>query len=252
VRLWGIDSDETLARIRAMRAAPPGLASGGKRRQVFSSAIEQFDELLVASRHVGPATSPSTLFYSFSQAGRAIAAAHVPDETWEAHVHGLSVKISSRVLGEVVIEPNVAGRSDLFAVVSSAVGSPLVTSPITLSAAWAAVPSLWSTPGLGREEVPAVLVEADAPSAEWTGRIWGLLAEDLPEGGEATAVLRQRLSRYPGADDVHVVRVVPRGTVRADEPGAFVSWPAAKGGNRALAEVAPPLIAGGAHFCALD
>lgn len=246
--LWGVDPDETLAHIRAMRADPPALARRGKRRQVFGSALEQFDELLLASRHVGPATSPITLFYSLSQAGRAIAAAHYPDRGWEAHGHGLGIKISSHALGEVVIEPSGQGDSDLFSIVSTAVGSPRLRAPTTLSAAWAAVPNLWLRPELGHGEAVAVLVERDSPSAEWSGRIWGPLAGDLPDGPDATHILRQRLRPYPGADDVQVLRVLPRGALRPEEPGVFVSWPATGGDRRDLADVAPPFIAGGAHF----
>ncbi len=230
-----------------MRARPPGLAVRGKRREVFGSALEQFDELLSASRHVGPAASPITLFYSLSQAGRAIGAAHVEGEAWQARGHGLGVKIRRQTLGEVVIEPNAPGRRDLFSIVSSAVGSVPLTSSTTLSAVWAAVPSLWVEPGLGRGEAVALRVEADAPSAEWTGRIWGHLADDLPDGAGATTILRERLAPYPGADDAEVIRVVPRGEMRED-PGAFVSWPKPGGGNRSLTEVAPPLISGGASY----
>jgi hypothetical protein len=61
-------------------------------------------------------------------------------------------------------------------------------------------------------------------------------------------VLRERLAPYPGAEGVDVVRVVARGAVRRDEPGAFVSWSDLAGSTRALDDVAPPFIAGGGNY----
>jgi hypothetical protein len=249
VALWGIDPEEDLARVRALRAYPPGFAARGKRRRVFGSALEQFEQLLAASHHVGPATAPITLFYSLSQAGRAIAAAHISDtRRWELRGHGLEVKVKEQTLGETVIEPKAQAGRDSFSVVATAVGSARITSSTTLSAAWAAVPGVWITPGLGQGEAPALLVEPEASGMEWVGRIWGDFADALPHGEQASTLLRERLARYPGAEGVDVIRVVPRGEMRRDEPGAFVSWRDPEGSARPLEEVAPPFIPGGANY----
>lgn len=79
-------------RIRGLRAAPPLLAEEGDRRRVFGAALQQSEELFEASAAAGVASKPVPLFYALSQAGRAIAAAHNPDETWRIFGHGLNVR----------------------------------------------------------------------------------------------------------------------------------------------------------------
>jgi len=82
---------DALARVRALRANPPGLAATDpKRRAVFGAALEQFEQLLGAAEVSGPASAPLPLFYALSQAGRAIAAARLPDhQRWDFTGHGL-------------------------------------------------------------------------------------------------------------------------------------------------------------------
>ncbi|WP_394798281.1 YaaC family protein [Streptomyces albidoflavus] len=61
--------------LRELRAAPPGRATSGSRQKLFSSALEQSEQLFTAAGSVGPASRPLVLFYGLSQAGRAIAPA---------------------------------------------------------------------------------------------------------------------------------------------------------------------------------
>lgn len=56
----------------------------------FGAALEQFEQLLGAAEVSGPASAPLPLFYALSQAGRAIAAARLPDhQRWDFTGHGL-------------------------------------------------------------------------------------------------------------------------------------------------------------------
>lgn len=85
----------------------PGLAREDEdRRRVFGSALEQFDQLLVAAEAVGPATAPIPLFYAFSQGGRAFAAARVTGEEWRPRTHGLSVGDPGTSIGDTVLTPS--------------------------------------------------------------------------------------------------------------------------------------------------
>jgi hypothetical protein len=61
--------------LRVLRAQPPGGVNSDERRAVFTAALEQSEQLMRAARDVGYAARPLPLFYSLSQAGRAIAAA---------------------------------------------------------------------------------------------------------------------------------------------------------------------------------
>jgi hypothetical protein len=79
---------ETFFFIRRTRADPPGSASEPERRGTYAMALEQFEELLGAAENASPAVRPLPLFYAVSQAGRAIAAADLPD-AWKLHGHGL-------------------------------------------------------------------------------------------------------------------------------------------------------------------
>src|SRR5438067_921789 len=80
--------------IRSLRSSPPGLAAdkGRRRREVFQSALQQAEELWEAARVVGYASRPLPLFYSLSQATRAICAAWLErDGAWIPQGHGLAV-----------------------------------------------------------------------------------------------------------------------------------------------------------------
>lgn len=130
--------------IRASRAAPPGLAEQSERRLVYSSALVQFEELMVAARAASPQTLPLSLFYALSQAGRAIAAARLEGE-WRLQGHGLkSTRLDSPDLREVRIEavPSAKGRPDAFSAVSRAIGSEMPTAPLDLEQLWASLPVL--------------------------------------------------------------------------------------------------------------
>jgi hypothetical protein len=134
-------------RIRVLRAQPPARVEG-ERAGVFVSGIEQAEQLMNAAADVGPAASPLLLFYALSQAGRAIAAAHL-DDPWRLSGHGLKLPApgdpSAGLLHRVVKPENgegSKGRRQSFAGVAEATGSGQLSSPLELGAVWAAIPEL--------------------------------------------------------------------------------------------------------------
>jgi hypothetical protein len=88
------------------------------------------------------------LFYALSQAGRAIAAAHL-DDPWRLSGHGLKAPAPgdpSAGLLHRVVKPEHGegskGRRQSFAGVAEATGSGQISSALELGAVWAAIPEL--------------------------------------------------------------------------------------------------------------
>jgi hypothetical protein len=137
--------------IRLLRARPPTGVNTQERLGVFTSALEQAEQLMRAAERVGPAAQPLPLFYSLSQAGRAIAAAKIADDQWRLAGHGLRVpdnRLELRILRRTV-EPQTPsksavamGRRDSFAGTAEAVGSGQLSAPVDLGAIWCAIPEL--------------------------------------------------------------------------------------------------------------
>lgn len=92
--------------LRQLRAAPPGYAAQGSRKDMFSAALEQTEQLFAAASTVGPASRPMLLYYGVNQAGRALAAcAPVPKSESVLHGHGLFVdKKDQPDIGEVTVQ----------------------------------------------------------------------------------------------------------------------------------------------------
>jgi hypothetical protein len=131
--------------IRLLRARPPQRVRGDDERlAVFVAALEQAEQLMRAAEAVGPAARPLPLFYSLSQAGRAIAAARLKDK-WRLAGHGLEAKGDSAQLLRRCVSPkprNRGDRQDSLSGVALSVGSDLLTKPVELGAIWAAMPDL--------------------------------------------------------------------------------------------------------------
>lgn len=246
MRFLGIDPERDRPRIQALRAKPPGRASGNRaRRRVFSAALEQFDELWKAAGAVGPPVSPILLYYALSQGGRAVAAARVGSGDWQASGHGLSIRASSKAIGELSIEPH-PGASHSFGVFCDAIGSPQLTSPVRLADMWAAVPGFERVDGLGADATPPLQLEAISagPEARPTNALLrGDLAADLPsDADEAARALSLRLADYPGATHgLCVEPPVPRQAEshrRHEGPSVEVYWRADEGTIKPLHDVA--------------
>ena len=137
-----------MARLRATRASPPGLvATEDDRRETYSAALQQFDELLLAASTVSPISRPLPLYYAVHQAGKAIAAALVPGD-WSSigHGHGLGqdrdapVQWQANILAYRVIPL----RRGIFRAVASALGNEQLTGSVEVGALWAALPEVSS------------------------------------------------------------------------------------------------------------
>jgi hypothetical protein len=91
------------------------------------------------------AAKPLPLFYSVSQAGRAIAAAHSTGQ-WVLRGHGLQVAVGDEraLLNTKVAPGGAAGNS--FVGVATATGSPVLRGGAELGALWAANPDLLDVP----------------------------------------------------------------------------------------------------------
>lgn len=138
--------DWALQAIRATRADPPGKADKGSRRALYGAALQQFDELIEASRTAGHASRPLPLFYALSQAGRAIVAAH--GSSGRISSHGLAEDRNTRspdALERAVVRSR--SRDDALTAVCEALQLPdpfgsqnVQPSAISIGAAWAALP----------------------------------------------------------------------------------------------------------------
>lgn len=130
--------------IRELRATPTGgAASDDERRKTFAAALRQAEELADAAKVVGYAAKPLPLFYSLSQAGRAIAAAHLPSD-WMLHHHGIGFDspASTSFLTNQVTPSYRTKKIGSFGGVLAAIGSPRLIGAATLGELWAANPDL--------------------------------------------------------------------------------------------------------------
>jgi len=132
--------------IRATRADPPGKAGKGSRRALYGAALQQFDELIEASRTAGHASRPLPLFYALSQAGRAIVAAYGPSGRISSHGLAEDRSVQSRdVLDRAVIRRRSADDALTSVCEALHIADPFGSlevqpPPISLGAAWAALP----------------------------------------------------------------------------------------------------------------
>jgi hypothetical protein len=220
-----------------LRARPPARIED-ERAGVFVSALEQSEQLMRAAVNVGPAASPLPLFYAVSQAGRAIAAAHLVDP-WRLSGHGIKAPGAadpSAGLLRRIVKPDGGetphGRRQSFAGVAEAIGSGQLTADLELGAVWAAIPELMvplPQPPLADETWvrplrvfrpmfdPAHQMLADMRPLE-------LLIDGLPPEADLETLL-QRLGDYPAAEgafmwhtqgmseDSLVTQIGPTGTV---------------------------------------
>lgn len=255
--------------IRMLRARPPGLACGDDdRRAVFAAALEQSEQLMRAAAAVGYAARPLPLFYSLSQAGRAIAAARLSGSAWRLMSHGLDdpPQVEAGDLMRRRIEPRpaderllTADRRDAFAAVAEAVGSDTLTGPIELGEVWAAIPDLIPQapqipnpdPGWRR---PLVVFERswdEDPHAVTLDmyRPLSMLVAGLPPGANAEQLFEE-LSRYPAVHGAHIwtdphlgeegtASQVVRGYSPHGQECPRIVWPGSRSRHPRFDEVAP-------------
>jgi hypothetical protein len=159
-------TSDALFRIRATRANPPGLARG-ERAATYGAALAQFDELMTAARASGPASRPLPLFYALSQAGRAIAAAHLTDP-WRLEGHGLNAPDLAYEILDVPVRvddrPSKNGNLKSFIGVAQATRSP-VPVRLALGELWASLPEAFELLP-ERPEIVPLLVAPTVPSGK--------------------------------------------------------------------------------------
>ena len=236
-----------------------------ERLSVFVAALEQAEQLMNAASAVGPAARPLPLFYSLSQAGRAIAAARLSDR-WRLAGHGLSAP--PKEVGDVtelVLHPRAEAKSmtgsdrrSSFAGVAKAIGSDGLTGEVQLGEVWAAVPDmiepLHQIPGLHGWRRPLQVFGDDWHTDLSTRSAMGdraplqMLVSGLPEPHRASVQdILDALAHYPVANDVAVLLITGDGTQPEDVRGDWapngelcpvVQW---KGRNALeIDTVAPP------------
>ena len=131
--------------IRAFRYQGPGRANRGRRRAVFSSALEQAEQLFDAADTIGYAARPILLFYGLSQAGRAIAAASTvaDNNTYTLVGHGIKVPGLSQhpPLHELNVVDDV-GSSGSFIQLAELLRSGTLPEGASLGQLWATIPDL--------------------------------------------------------------------------------------------------------------
>lgn len=139
-------SSESLFGIRASRASPPPgfAADDDERHLVYGAALAQFDELIAAATAAGPASRPLPLFYTLSQAGRAIAAAHAGNP-WRLNGHGLSAtELAVPVLDVVVTRKTGKDTrsADSVTGVACATRSEVFAEGATIGELWCSLPEV--------------------------------------------------------------------------------------------------------------
>jgi hypothetical protein len=145
--------------IQALRAEPTGVAArDADRKKTFRAALRQAEELAEAAEVVSYAAKPIQLFYSLSQAGRALAAARSP-HPWMLRSHGLECQSAGMNVLAATVDP-VGGTQAAFQTITAAAGSPALAGKAQIGALWAANPDLVGVPiraELGRGQWPAAL-----------------------------------------------------------------------------------------------
>lgn len=150
-RTWldvGTPSHSTVWRhIRALRHRPPGRAMKGQRREVFSAALEQAEQLFEAAETVGDASRPILLFYGLSQAGRAVAAVSTDLDNNHYRLVGHGVTMSNLGQQPPLHKLTVADMGEgSFTQLAPVLRSGTLPKGATLGEIWASLPGLLGQP----------------------------------------------------------------------------------------------------------
>lgn len=237
MRLGWKSADQVWADLRATRSNPPGWAGPEpERREVYSSALEQSEQLFRAAGVVGLASRPLLVFYGLSQAGRAVAAAarELDQDSWRLHGHGLTIRRETEPLPNVVVATQGSAQSS-FRRLSTLLGSPelpVVNTPmeVPLGRLWDALPEGQDRPLRPDPERRPVmsfsrLGNAGHPYA--TGVVTGF-PRWLAESTQAAEDFKGFMSAYPHASGYSMAlsqpgREVP-GFVVGDRVALVMHW----------------------------
>jgi hypothetical protein len=114
------------------------------RRETYGAALQQFDDLMTAAAAIGPVSRPLPLYYAVLQAGKAIAAAWAPGDTWRVEGHGLAEDRQAEWQDDILrfrVKPSVTKRGPgVFGAVASKLGTARLTGSVELGALWSAFP----------------------------------------------------------------------------------------------------------------
>lgn len=217
-----------------MRAEPPGVASEGARKRVFTAALQQAEELHGAAAVSGYASRPISLFYALSQGGRAITAARNTDEDWQLRGHGLKVR-TERPAGLTRLSP----QPGAFAVLSRVTNSGAVGSDVTLAALAATLPELTRTLSCPTPPPAALGLELEYETALGEHSMlvppYGHLAiycgweANLRQDEERQAAMAELLQPYTRAAGWGIV---PSVRYSAGRPCVALAWPVERDGQR--------------------
>lgn len=220
--LWGVGTvEEEIAHVQALRADPPELANdAGRRRKTFGYSLQQFAELLIASSRSEASSSPITLFYAMSQAGRAIAAAGCrgPGTRYEFHGHGLKVTGGPTVGGAILQPDPDLNRGDAFSVVADSTQSETLGAAVTVSELWGSLPQIEPAPGLGDASPPVRRLDANPVAGFQHATGIGLSAAEDARG------LGDVLSEYPRANGWERCPGVVMTPMGSGQRGYVVRW----------------------------
>lgn len=138
-----------------MRAAPPGLAARGERWKVFSSSLEQSEQLLSAAALTPPEARPMLIFYGLAQGCRALLACAptVTDAQFRNKGHGLRER---RLRGPIESMSIEATHSGISGALCRLLDFTEFETPVTFAQLWAINPHLFQRPLAGSLQPPCV------------------------------------------------------------------------------------------------
>lgn len=199
---------ESWRQIRGLRSDPPDrIKQDPQRQRMYSASLEQAEQQMRTAASVQYQSRPLNLFYSLSQAGRAVAAAREPrDDIWELRGHGITSNDDPGTLGQLRVGDK--GKAGAFTVLARTLNSASLPSGAPL---WELVQALVepamhdytlnedpTRPGLvgttgsrGREAEFPHDVHLRVPVEEWTRDQLVEAYPDLRQAGARWEVSRQ-------------------------------------------------------------
>ena len=230
-------------RIRLTRSNPPSRARDYvQRRAVYTAALEQFEQLMVAAGTVGAASRPLPLFYAIEQATRAILAAHRYKPA--RNPHGLHFDADPTDVLSGQVRPD--ARGGLFQALAEALQSPGIDGPVSLRALWASLPDLSGSPLPGPPSPLALLAGFPAHTRIITWPRVSLVVCLMNQPVTSAADLESLLDHYPHAAGW----LLPDGTrhgglghteMQSGVTGVLLDWriPNREAGNKKVEQIAP-------------
>lgn len=136
-----MDANRSWQRLRWLRANPPGHAGASKdRRETFTAALEQAEQLVRSAAGQGPESRPINLFYGLSQGARAVAAALDPSDKFRLGSHGIEhVGSLNRSIRDITVQQTETGGGS-FTKLAELLRSPGLPEPVELGDLMAALP----------------------------------------------------------------------------------------------------------------